>query len=33
MVQKDIKHLPYKVVKHTNGDCWVQIQNQTYSPS
>ena len=22
-VTKDIKHLPYKVVKHSNGDCWV----------
>jgi len=32
-VQKDIKHLPYKVVKHNNGDCWVSVQGNTYSPS
>lgn len=33
MVQKDIKHLPYKIVKHTNGDAWVQVGQNTYSPS
>ena len=33
MVQKDIKHLPYKIVKHTNGDAWVQVGTNTYSPS
>lgn len=23
MVQKDIKHLPYKIVRNSNGDAWV----------
>ena len=23
----------YKVVKNNNGDCWVEIQGKTYSPS
>lgn len=32
-VQKDLKHLPYKVIKNSNGDCWVEIQGKTYSPS
>lgn len=25
--------MPYKIVKHSNGDAWVQVQGQTYSPS
>lgn len=33
-VQKDIKHLSYKVVRHSNGDAWVgDANNKTYSPS
>jgi molecular chaperone DnaK len=32
-VQKDIKHLPYKVVKASNGDAWIEVNGQQYSPS
>jgi molecular chaperone DnaK len=32
-VQKDIKHLPYKVIKHSSGDAWVEAQGKPYSPS
>jgi molecular chaperone DnaK len=32
-VQKDIKHLPYKVVRAANGDAWVEVSGQQYSPS
>ncbi|PRT55164.1 Heat shock protein SSC1, mitochondrial [Wickerhamiella sorbophila] len=32
-VQKDIKEVPYKIVKHTNGDAWVEARGQKYSPS
>jgi molecular chaperone DnaK len=31
--QKDMKILPYKVVKGTNGDAWVEMGSQKYSPS
>jgi molecular chaperone DnaK len=30
--QKDLKHLPYKVVRAGNGDAWVEAKGQTYSP-
>jgi len=33
VTQKDLKHLPYKVVKANNGDAWVEARGQTYSPS
>lgn len=33
-VQKDTKHLSYKVVAHSNGDAWVQTtKGEKYSPS
>ena len=32
-VQKDIKHLPYKVVRAPNGDAWMEVAGQQYSPS
>jgi len=34
-VQKDIKHLPYKIIKNSNGDAWVSTSDgkQSYSPS
>lgn len=32
-VQRDIKQVPYKIVKHTNGDAWVEARGQTYSPA
>ena len=31
--QKDLKHLPYKVVRASNGDAWVEARGQSYSPS
>lgn len=31
--QKDIKILPYKVVRANNGDAWVEARGQKYSPS
>tara|TARA_B100000519_G_scaffold131291_1_gene113331 strand:- start:271 stop:546 length:276 start_codon:yes stop_codon:yes gene_type:complete len=30
--QKDMKHLPYKVVKAGNGDAWVEAKGNKYSP-
>ncbi|SCU99923.1 LAME_0G06392g1_1 [Lachancea meyersii CBS 8951] len=32
-VQRDIKQVPYKIVKHTNGDAWLEARGETYSPS
>lgn len=32
-VQKDIKTVPYKIVKSSNGDAWVEAQGKMYSPS
>ena len=31
-VQKDMKTLPYKIVKADNGDAWVEVKNKKYSP-
>lgn len=31
--QKDLKHLPYKVVRASNGDAWVEARGKHYSPS
>jgi len=32
-VQKDINEVPYKIVKHGNGDAWVEVNGQDYSPA
>ncbi|KAG7877283.1 hypothetical protein KL938_004039 [Ogataea parapolymorpha] len=32
-VQRDLKQVPYKIVKHTNGDAWVEARGQKYSPA
>ncbi len=32
-VQQDIKVLPYKIVKATNGDAWVSVKGKDYSPA
>ncbi|BFZ01333.1 hypothetical protein BsWGS_04372 [Bradybaena similaris] len=32
-VQKDIKTVPYKIVKASNGDAWLEAQGKLYSPS
>jgi len=31
--QSDLKNLPYKVVRASNGDAWVEARGQQYSPS
>ncbi len=31
-VEKEIQHLPYKVVKSKNGDAWVEVDGKEYSP-
>jgi len=31
--QADMKHLPYKVVRASNGDAWVEARGKQYSPS
>ncbi len=33
VVQNDVKTCSYKIVKHTNGDAWVEAQGKKYSPS
>jgi len=33
VTQKDMKHLPYKVIKANNGDAWVEARGNKYSPS
>jgi molecular chaperone DnaK len=33
MVEKDKKLVPYKIVKASNGDAWVEVDGKTYSPS
>lgn len=32
VVQKDIKMVPYKIVKADNGDAWVRVNNQDKAP-
>jgi len=32
-VQKDMKVVPFKIVKAQNGDAWVEAQGKVYSPS
>jgi len=33
MTQKDIKMMPYKIVRGPNGDAWVEAHGKQYSPS
>ncbi len=33
MVQKDINLVPYKIVKNSNGDAWIEAAGKSYSPS
>ena len=33
MVEKDKKLVPYKIVKASNGDAWVEADGKNYSPS
>lgn len=32
-VQKDLDQVPYKIVKHTNGDAWLEARGERYSPA
>jgi molecular chaperone DnaK len=32
-VQNDAKTVSYKIVKHSNGDAWVEARGKKYSPS
>jgi molecular chaperone DnaK len=32
-VQAEAKAVPYKIIKHTNGDAWIEARNKKYSPS
>lgn len=32
-VQHDAKNMPYKIVRHSSGDAWVQVKGKDYSPS
>uniref|UniRef100_A0A668SI83 Stress-70 protein, mitochondrial n=1 Tax=Oreochromis aureus TaxID=47969 RepID=A0A668SI83_OREAU len=32
-VQKDLKNVPYKIVRASNGDAWVEAHGKVYSPS
>jgi molecular chaperone DnaK len=33
ITQKDVKLVPYKIVRGPNGDAWVEARSQKYSPS
>ncbi len=33
MVQKDINLVPYKIVRNSNGDAWIEASGKNYSPS
>ena len=32
-VQNDKKNMSYKIIKHSSGDAWVEMQGKNYSPS
>jgi molecular chaperone DnaK len=32
-VQKDLDQVPYKIVKHSNGDAWLEARGERYSPA
>ncbi|KAG7192119.1 70-kilodalton heat shock protein [Scheffersomyces spartinae] len=31
-VQRDLNQVPYKIVKHENGDAWLEARDEKYSP-
>ncbi|XYA00796.1 Hsp70 ATPase ssc1 [Meyerozyma guilliermondii] len=31
-VQRDLNQVPYKIVKHENGDAWIEARGEKYSP-
>ncbi|SNX82598.1 probable SSC1 - mitochondrial HSP70 member [Melanopsichium pennsylvanicum] len=32
-VQKDLNNVPFKIVPHSNGDAWLEVRGEKYSPS
>ena len=32
-VQNDAKQMPYKIIRHSSGDAWIQVKGKDYSPS
>lgn len=32
-VKQDMQSVPYKIVRHSNGDAWVEVRGKSYSPS
>jgi molecular chaperone DnaK len=32
-VQVDVKNMPYKIIRHSSGDAWVEASGKSYSPS
>lgn len=32
-VQKDTRNVPFKIVRASNGDAWVEVHGKLYSPS
>lgn len=33
MVKQDMQSVPYKIVRHSNGDAWVEVRGKPHSPS
>ena len=33
VIQTFAKNVPFKVIKHSNGDAWVEVKGQKYAPS
>lgn len=31
-VQRDLNQVPYKIVKHNNGDAWIEVRGESFSP-
>ena len=31
-VQRDLSQVPYKIVKHSNGDAWIEARGKSYTP-
>ncbi|CAN6669304.1 import motor subunit, mitochondrial [Trichomonascus vanleenenianus] len=32
-IQKDLNQVPYKIIKHSNGDAWLEARGEKYSPA
>ena len=33
LVQNNLEKLPYKIIRHSNGDAWIEIMGTQYLPS